>query len=173
MSDVRIKRADEGERQLPVFQEFEQRMEEVRKRAYDIFASRGRRRGRPDDDWIAAERELLGWSAAELKEHDAEYEVDVSLPGFSPNDIELTATPNELILHAADKREQQGKDGNVVWSEFGSSEVFRRFTLPTSVETDKISAQLKNGVLKVHVPKRKPLAATSPGATTQEQLSAR
>ncbi|MDZ7630353.1 MAG: Hsp20/alpha crystallin family protein [Gemmatimonadaceae bacterium] len=116
----------------------------------------------PDDDWIAAERELLGWSSAELKEHEGEYEVDIMLPGFTVNDIELTATPHELLVHAADKREQRGVDGNVVWSEFGSSEVFRRFALPTPVENRKISAELKNGMLTVHAPKVRTPAVSTP-----------
>jgi HSP20 family protein len=153
MSDVQIKRLNGDERTLPVFAELEKRLEAVRERAYGLFASRGRRAGSDLDDWMKAERELFGWTAGEMKERDGEYEVDVTLPGFKADEVELTATPNELIVHAQSKSEKKGGDDRVIWSEFGSSDVYRRFSLPTPVQAERISAELKNGVLKVHAPK--------------------
>jgi HSP20 family protein len=155
MSDVKIQRETDGERTLPVFAELDRRMEAVRQRAFDLFASRGGSLGRDLDDWITAEREVLGSSPSALMEHPDEFEVDVALPGFKADDVEVTATPRELVLHAARKSQRRGETEQVVWSEFGSNEVYRRFTLPGDVTPDGVTAELKNGVLRVHVPKGK------------------
>lgn len=170
MSDVQITRLNGDERTLPVFAEFERRLDAVRERAFSLFASRGRRAGSDLEDWMKAERELFGWSPGELKERDGEYVVDVTLPGFKADEVELTATPSELIVHAHTTSEKKGEEGQVIWSEFGSSEVYRRFSLPTPVQSERITAELKNGVLTVHAPKsvaatrestRIPVATTS------------
>lgn len=153
MSDVKIRRATDDHHVLPVIAELEQKMEAVRERAFDLFSLRGGGQGHDLDDWVTAERELLGWSTAALKEHPTEFEVDVALPGFRADDVELTAMPHELIVHAARKDERSGQSDHVVWSEFGSSEVYRRVALPADVQTDAVIAQLKNGVLRVHAPK--------------------
>lgn len=153
MSEVRIKRQTDDERTLPVFKELAERLDAVRQRAYDLFSSRGSSAGSDLDDWIKAEREVFGWMPGELKDRESEYEVDFALPGFGANDVELTATPTELIVHAENKTERKGESDRVVWSEFGSSEVYRRFALPTPVMADRVSAKLKDGVLKVHAPK--------------------
>jgi HSP20 family protein len=154
MTDVKIKCETDGERTLPVFAELERKIDAVRQRAFDLFAGRGGRQGGDLDDWVTAERELMGWSAAEMKERPDEFEVDVALPGFKADDVELTATPNELILHAERKHQRNGESDRLVWSEFGSNEVYRRFTLPTAVNADGVKAELKNGVLRVHAPKK-------------------
>jgi HSP20 family molecular chaperone IbpA len=154
MSDVKIKRHTDGERSLPVFAELDRKMEAVRQRAFDLFANRGGRPGGDLDDWIAAERELMGSSTAELTERADEFEVGVTLPGFKADDIELTATPTEIIVHAERKDQRSGETDRVVWSEFGSSEVYRRFALPADVKADRVTAELKNGMLRVLAPKK-------------------
>jgi HSP20 family protein len=153
MSDVKILRAADNERELPVFAEFDRKMDEVRERAFDLFSSRGGGQGRDLDDWITAERELLGWSTAELKERPEGFEVDITLPGFEADDVELTATQHDLIVRAARKDERSGRTDHIVWSEFGSSDVYRRLTLPADVQTASVTAELKNGVLRVYAPK--------------------
>jgi len=153
MSDIRIQRAGDGDAVLPVFDELARRMDAVRQRAFELFAERGGGAGHELDDWIAAEHELLGWPAAELKEADGEYEVDVTLPGFAAKEVEVTATPKELIVHAATSHEKKAEDEHVVWSEFGSNDVYRRFGFPIQVDADKVTASLEKGILKVKAPK--------------------
>jgi len=70
-------------------------------RAFDLLEKRGRELGRDWEDWLNAERELLGASASELAEKDGVYELQVTLPGFESKDIEVTARPNRVMVHAA------------------------------------------------------------------------
>ncbi|MBK6485477.1 MAG: Hsp20/alpha crystallin family protein [Gemmatimonadetes bacterium] len=165
MSHVQIHCDADGERTHPVFRELADRLDAVRMLAFDRFSKRGTQPGSDLDDWIAAEREVMGWPAAELKEHEGAYEVDVTLPGFDPKDVEVTATPNEVVIHATVSTERSGKDETVIWSEFGRNEVYRRFDLPTSVNADQITASLDNGILRVMAPKLVPSPSKQTDAT--------
>ena len=159
MSGIRNQRANVDQRDLPDFSERAQRLDAVRQRAFELFATRGGTAGHELDDWIAAEHEVLGRPAAELTEANGDFRVDVTLPGFAAKDIEVTATPTELIVHAASTREKQGEDESIVWSEFRSSDVYRRFGFPKTVDAEKITAALADGILTVRAPKMEPVIA--------------
>ena len=158
------------DRSLPVFAEFEQMLDRLRDRAYGLFCTRGGIEGHALDDWLAAEHEL-GWPATELAEQDGEYALSVALPGFEPDEINVTATPRELIIKAAHltKHEVPEKDapGFVHWSELRRDDVMRRVELPEEINVEKISAQLKSGVLTIEAPK----AAEKPRKTKQVEVS--
>lgn len=165
MPNIRVQRAADGERDLPVFTELDRRMDAVRQRAFERFAERGGQSGHELDDWIAAEHEVLGWPAAAFKEANGAFEVDVTLPGFSAKEVEVTATPSELIVHAASTHEQSGGDDAVIWSEFGAQEVYRRFGFPRAIDAQQVSARLENGILTVRAPKAATADQPAPSVT--------
>ncbi len=157
MSQVAIKKVnDAGKTTLPIFEEIAKRLEGVRQRAFDLFENRGRELGHDQEDWLKAERELFSWPAAELAERDGKYEIQVSLPGFESKDVEVTTTPSEIVIHAEThgetKEEKKTQKNNVLWTEFGSSNVYRRFELPNPINVDKVTANLENGVLRIIAP---------------------
>jgi HSP20 family protein len=151
MTNVAIEKVKDNQpRTLPIFGEIERRFNDIRQRAVQLFENRGREFGHELDDWLAAEQEVLGrWSAAELKEKDQRYELQLTLPGFEAKEVEVTATPSEIIVHAETKHETKKTEGKVVWSEFGASDVYRRFELPEPVDVDKINAALDKGILRI------------------------
>jgi HSP20 family protein len=153
MSQVAITKADESTKEtLPIFNEITKRLDAIQQRAFDLFERRGRELGHDLEDWLKAEHETLGWPAAELAEKDGAYDIEVTLPGFEPKDIEVTATPSEIVVHAATKEEKREEKGNVLWTEFGSNDVYRRFAVPNSVDVDKVTAHLENGLLRINAP---------------------
>lgn len=155
MSNIAIQKIeDTAQRNLPVFDEIGKRLEEIRKRALSLFEKRGRQFGHALDDWLGAEREILGkWSAAELKDKAGMYELDITLPGYDPKEVQITATPAEIIVHAESKHEKESTNGNVVWTEFGSNNVYRRIEFPHPIDVEKIQAKLEKGMLHVAAPK--------------------
>lgn len=159
MPNVAVQRVDEGEpRTLPIFEEIGKRFEEIRRRAAELFELGGRRAGHALDDWLKAEREVLGgWPAAELKDKNGSYELEMTLPGYDAKEVEVTVTPEEIIVHAESKHESKGEEGKVIWSEFGSNNVYRRFELPARIDVDKTQATLDKGLLRITAAK----AATS------------
>lgn len=153
MTTIPVKRLKDEAATLPVFEELDRRIAQVQQRAYDLFAARGFEPGHDLNDWLAAEKEMLGWPAAELVEKDGEYEMDLTLPGFEPKDIEVIAEPECVTVHARAETRSEKKDEHVLWSEFGQNEVFRKVTFPADVELSKVTAEYSNGLLRVHAPK--------------------
>jgi HSP20 family protein len=145
--------SDKEKKTLPVFGEIAKRLEAVQRRAFGLFEKRGRETGHELEDWFNAEHELFGWPAAELTEKDSAYELEISLPGFEAKDVEVTAAPNEVIVHAATEKEKKTQKDNVLWTEFGSNDLYRRFEVPNALNVDQITAKLDSGILRVNAPK--------------------
>ena len=154
MSQVAVTKVNDAKKKtLPVFGEIAKRLEAVERRAFDLFEKRGRELGHELEDWFKAEHELLGSSAAELTEKNDAYEIGIALPGFEDKDVEVTATSNEVIVHAASEREKKTQKDNVLWAEFGSNDVYRRFEVPMAINVDQVTAKLDNGMLRITAPK--------------------
>ena len=108
MSQVAIKKVNDTAKGTPaIFDEMAKRFQEVERRAFDLFEKRGREFGHELEDWLNAEHEVLGWPAGELAEKDGSYEMRISLPGFEAKEVEVTAAPNEIVVHAATKEEKK------------------------------------------------------------------
>jgi len=159
MAEVKVQKvADSGKKSAtPIFKEMEQVAERIRARAFDLFSRRGFDPGHALDDWLAAEREIC-WPASELTEQERGFTLNVALPGFEADDIAVTATPAELIVHAKSKTEskktEEAKKGHkVCWSEFRSNDVYRQVGLPSSIDAQSVSATLHNGMLTISAAK--------------------
>lgn len=151
MSRLNVKKvAAPSDRALPIFAEFDRLADRIRVQAFNLFARRGAGDGHELEDWLAAERELC-WPAAELTERKDELVLSVALAGFEPAEIDVTATPREILIKAEKKseRKRDGEPSEVRWSEFRSNSVLRRVELPSAIDLDKISANLDNGLLKI------------------------
>ena len=79
--------------------------------------------------------------------------VEASLPGFSPEDVEITVENGTLTIRAEDKRGETREDGNWVVREISRGSVMRTVTLPTGLEADKAEATFEHGVLRLRLPK--------------------
>jgi len=152
MSKVAVQEASTGGKLGPVLKEFRKRFEAIRQRAHDFFEQR-RQHGSALEDWLKAERELLGSPAAELAESVKTYRAEVALPGFDAKDVSVIVTPHEIVVHALRNEERREKDENVLWTEFGSSEVYRRLETPEPIDTEKTTAALDKGLLRIVAPK--------------------
>ena len=154
MPQVAITKVKDAEKKtLPVFGEIAKRLEAVQQRAFELFEKRGRELGRDLEDWFKAEHELLGSGAAELTEENDAYKLGMTLPGFEAKDVAVTAAPNEVIVHAATENEKKTQKGNVLSTESGSKEVYRRFRVPNAINVDQVTAKLDNGILQINAPK--------------------
>jgi HSP20 family protein len=154
MSKVNVEKvADEHDRSLPVFEEFEKIAEKIRLKAWSLFSGRGSQPGNELEDWLAAEREIC-WPTAELAERDEVYTIRIALAGFKSDEIDVTATPHEVLVRAEHRSDASGQeDDGVKWSEFRSNSVFRRIPFPERAEIDEIKASFRNGMLRIRAPK--------------------
>lgn len=98
--------------------------------------------------------ELMGAApAVDITESDKAYEVTADLPGMSEKDIEVKLTDGGLVIKGQkqEEKEEKKKDYYLHERHFGSFE--RSFRVPEGVETEKVEASFKNGVLTVRLPK--------------------
>lgn len=147
--------ANKGDKPLPLFGEIEKRFDAVRRRAFELFEERGRSLGHQFEDWIKAEHEVMGWPAAEFSESDSKFELSMTLPGYEPKDVEVTATPTEIIVHAKTEQETKTEDKKRLWTEFQSNDVYRRFDLPQAIDVQNTIATLDKGMLHIKALKAK------------------
>jgi HSP20 family molecular chaperone IbpA len=155
MSRVEVRKVPAtADRTLPIFAEFEKVADRIRTEAFNLFNHRGAGDGHALDDWLTAEREFC-WPAAELTEANGSYAIKVALAGFEPGEIEVTATPREVMIKAAQERQNEGpdEDTRLQWTELHHSDVYRRIELPDAIDVDRITASLKNGMLAIMAPK--------------------
>jgi HSP20 family protein len=162
MADVRIHKVkDQDLNALPI----KGLLEYVRHRAFELFERRGSECGHEIEDWLQAEREVLGSRAAEMTENDKKYEFQIALAGFDTKEVEVTAKPSEITVHAQTKSEKETEESNVVGREFGSKDVYRRFEIAQPINVDKTTATLDKGILRITAPKAganvKPMVAAA------------
>jgi HSP20 family protein len=86
--------------------------------------------------------------------HDREYVVKADLPEMKREDIAVTFENNVLTLSGERKTEFDADNGTFYRSERGYGRFTRSFTLPPTVDGNRISATYKEGVLTVRVPLR-------------------
>ena len=79
--------------------------------------------------------------------------VKVQVPGINKDDIQLTITENALTVKGEMKEEEKKEDKNYHRQEFRYGAFVRSVALPAPVQAEKASAQLKDGVLEVTMPK--------------------
>ena len=80
------------------------------------------------------------------------YELHMALPGVQKKDVKISLEKNVLSI-ASDKKASDD-DANYTRREFMYGTFCRSFTLPDTIDTEKISADFKNGILKVKLPKK-------------------
>jgi len=86
-------------------------------------------------------------------ENDNSFEIDLAVPGMKKDDFSIELDNNVLIISSETSNNVSNE--NLRLNEFNYSSFQRSFRIPESVELDKIKANYKNGILKVHLPKKK------------------
>lgn len=89
----------------------------------------------------------------DIYETESDIHLDVELPGFKQEEIEIALDGGVLTISGERKLEEH-KDRNYHRAERNYGRFQRTFQLPTTVDDEKVKAELKNGVLSITVPKR-------------------
>lgn len=102
--------------------------------------------------WLQKIQENAG-PIVEMRDKKDEYELVAEIPGLSSDDIEIKLSDG-LLRIAGEKSESHGEEGeSFMFSErhYGSFE--RAIKLPNGIDHEHISADAKDGLLTVHIPK--------------------
>ncbi len=128
-------------------------MEEMQRRlsaAFNILPERnGSSSGGGKESMIVAE-----WSPlVDITEDDREYLITAELPEVKKEDVKVTVESGVLQISGERKFEQEEKTKRYHRVERSYGSFVRSFTLPGDVDDGRVSAEFKDGVLKVHVAK--------------------
>ena len=100
------------------------------------------------------ELSFAGWApAVDVQETDKEYVIKADLPEVKKEDVKVEFEDGVLTLEGERKLEKEEKGKTFHKIERGYGKFVRRFGLPTEVDGTKVSAEFKEGVLNVHLPK--------------------
>lgn len=92
--------------------------------------------------------------AVNIKENEKDFELELSVPGRTKEDFSIEIDDNVLSVSAEVKMENETEKENYTRREFAFSSFRRSFTLPKSVDSDKINANYENGILRFMLPKK-------------------
>ena len=130
-------------RELAPFRDFE-RMRSEMDRLWDSFFEKGTLRGEEGGEWLPS---------LDVAETKNEIVVKAEVPGLEPKDIDISLSDGLLTIKGEKKQEREEKEENYHLVERSYGSFARSIRLPNEVQSDKINASYKNGVLKVVLPK--------------------
>ena len=109
---------------------------------------------RPFRGFEGDEMSFAEWApAVDIQETEKEYVVKADLPDVKKEDVKVEFENGVLTVEGERKMEKEEKDKKFHRVERRYGKFVRRFALPTEVDGTKVSAEFKEGVLNVHLPK--------------------
>jgi HSP20 family protein len=90
----------------------------------------------------------------DIFENENELVIKADLPDVRSEDIDIQVENNTLTIRGQRRFEQQSEKGGYHRIERSYGSFVRTFTVPNTVETDKVAANYNHGVLTVNLPKK-------------------
>lgn len=92
----------------------------------------------------------------DIREHESGYEVDIDLPGFKKDEINLQLDNGYLTVSAAKglDKDEQAKDGTYIRRERYVGSCSRSFYVGEGVTEEDVHAKYEDGILKLAIPKK-------------------
>lgn len=105
-----------------------------------------------EDNFFKKERSLM---RTDIKENKKSYLIDIDMPGFAKEDINLSINNGYLQISAEVKKEENSDpDSKVIRQERFYGKCSRSFYVGEEIDEDEINAEFKNGILKIEIPKK-------------------
>ena len=136
-----------------IFDRIQENYNSIARRAFEIFDNNGRWLGHELEDWLRAESELLHPVHLEMAESADSLTVQAEVPGFSTKELEINVEPCKLTIAGRHEAREESKKNKTIYSERCAKEILRVVDLPIEVDSSKVSASLKDGILNIELPK--------------------
>lgn len=92
--------------------------------------------------------------AVNIAENNNEFKIEFAAPGLSKKEFKINLDNNVLTVGSEREVETNESNENYTRREFNYTSFQRSFTLPDSVNGDKIKAEYNEGILTIEIPKR-------------------
>jgi len=98
--------------------------------------------------------------SVDIDETKDEYQVIAELPGLTEKDVKIMLKDKHLVISGEKKVEAEKNENDYHFSERCYGKFERAFVLPTEVVADKVEAKVKDGILKIILPKSEKVKPT-------------
>lgn len=139
---------------------FGKRSVPVRREEYDPFSFFRHEMNRLFDDFSRGfdlepfERRLGTFTpSVDVSENDKQIKVTAELPGMDEKDIDVSLNKDSLTIKGEKKEEKEEKKKDYYRMERSYGSFSRTIPLPVEIDTDKVKAEFRKGVLTVTMPK--------------------
>lgn len=122
-------------------------------RVFDDFMAWSPLRGTLFDRPFSRFAMRMQMPAADVIEKGDSYEIDVDVPGMKQDNIEVVLSDGQVTVRGQIDEETEQKGKEYYSCERRHESFSRAFALPEGVDTEKVAADLENGVLKITLPK--------------------
>ena len=92
--------------------------------------------------------------AVNIKEDETGFELEFAIPGQKKEDFNVEIDEHVMTVSMETRTEDETKEENFTRREFSYQSFKRSFTLPETVDEDKIEASYNDGILKFRLPKK-------------------
>jgi HSP20 family molecular chaperone IbpA len=133
----------------PFFERAQEINELIARRAHELFESRGFAHGHDREDWLTAMSEILLNVQLDITETETGLTIRADVPGFSEQDLEVRVAPRSVCITGKRQEASEQKEGETVYSERRSNQIFRVLDLPSQIDPDRVNATLSDGVLEI------------------------
>lgn len=101
--------------------------------------------------------------ATNVFETETEFKIEVLLPGFKKEDVELIYQNNLLTIKVEnEEKEEKTEEFKYAHREFGAFNFEKQYRIPKSVKNEEISAKFENGILNIILPKKEEALEKAP-----------
>ena len=107
-----------------------------------------------DEDFFPKKEKDYNLMKTDIKEMKDKYLLDIDLPGFEKENINLSLKDGYLRIVAETNKTENNKDEKMIRRERFYGKCTRSFYVGDNIKEDDIHAEFKNGILKVEVPKK-------------------
>lgn len=91
---------------------------------------------------------------SDVKENDKQYLIDINLPGYDKENIELSIDNGYLNINAKIEESKDDEKENYIHKERYVGECHRSFYVGDDIKEEDVKANFKNGILKLTIPKK-------------------
>lgn len=105
------------------------------------------------EDWLDEEEDYEGQLTLDVFQNDEAIVIKSTIAGVTPEDLDISINGDMLTIKGERRKGEEVKEGDYFYQECYWGAFSRSVILPMEVETDKIDAALKDGVLTIKLPK--------------------
>ena len=156
-SEIQVAKGDS------IFNDVARLEQAIREEAYALFEGRNGKSADPVGDWLAAEESLVWKPAIEVRRNDGAVEILAALPGVEARDIDVRVAPEDVLIQATVNDGHTEKTGDVEVSECKHGHAFRAVHLPTRIDPNRVTAEYRDGMLRLVATAAKPETGSAAG----------